>query len=105
MTRIKRLRSGRPPQGAMHCPHCGHPDTSVIDSRSTALGKSVRRRRECNSCGERASSYELWSTRIEEYEARIAALETEKRETEQLRVTLSNLLRDAKAVTMEGERE
>jgi transcriptional repressor NrdR len=46
----------------MRCPHCGSLDDKVIDSRSLANGESIRRRRECLSCGLRFTSYE----RIEE---------------------------------------
>jgi transcriptional repressor NrdR len=42
----------------MHCPFCGADDTKVIDSRLVADGNSVRRRRECQSCGERFTTFE-----------------------------------------------
>ncbi len=42
----------------MHCPFCGASDTKVIDSRLVAEGNQVRRRRECQQCGERATTYE-----------------------------------------------
>lgn len=43
----------------MHCPFCGADDTKVIDSRLVAEGGQVRRRRECLSCRERFTTYEL----------------------------------------------
>lgn len=43
----------------MHCPFCGADDTKVIDSRLVAEGDSVRRRRECQTCGERFTTFEL----------------------------------------------
>ena len=43
----------------MHCPFCGADDTKVIDSRLVAEGDSVRRRRECQSCGERVTTFEV----------------------------------------------
>lgn len=46
----------------MRCPYCGSLDDKVIESRTMANGESIRRRRECNSCGYRFTSYE----RIEE---------------------------------------
>ena len=46
----------------MRCPHCGSMDDRVTDSRTLANGESIRRRRECLSCGFRFTSYE----RIEE---------------------------------------
>jgi len=42
----------------MHCPFCSALDTKVIDSRLVAEGDSVRRRRECLSCGERFTTFE-----------------------------------------------
>ena len=42
----------------MHCPFCQHEDTRVIDSRLTEDGSTVRRRRECPSCGERFNTFE-----------------------------------------------
>ena len=42
----------------MHCPFCGADDTKVIDSRLVADGDSVRRRRECQTCGERYTTFE-----------------------------------------------
>ena len=43
----------------MHCPFCAADDTKVIDSRLVAEGDQVRRRRECLSCAERFTSYEV----------------------------------------------
>ncbi len=40
----------------MRCPHCGHADSRVTDSRDT--GGEIRRRRECSSCGARFTTYE-----------------------------------------------
>jgi len=42
----------------MHCPFCSHEETKVIDSRLAAQGSEVRRRRECQACGERFTTYE-----------------------------------------------
>lgn len=42
----------------MRCPKCGHVDSKVIDSRSSEVGDSIRRRRECLSCGARFTTYE-----------------------------------------------
>lgn len=42
----------------MHCPFCGADDTKVIDSRLVAEGDSVRRRRECQTCGDRFTTFE-----------------------------------------------
>ncbi|MEH6468019.1 MAG: transcriptional regulator NrdR [Porticoccus sp.] len=43
----------------MYCPFCSAEDTKVIDSRLVAEGGQVRRRRECLSCQERFTTYEL----------------------------------------------
>ncbi len=42
----------------MHCPHCKSTDTSVIDSRITEEGRTVRRRRECIKCNHRFTTFE-----------------------------------------------
>lgn len=42
----------------MHCPFCGADDTKVIDSRLVTDGDAVRRRRECQTCGERFTTFE-----------------------------------------------
>ncbi len=42
----------------MRCPFCEAPDTKVIDSRLANEGDSVRRRRECLTCGERFTTFE-----------------------------------------------
>lgn len=42
----------------MKCPYCDNPDTKVIDSRPTEEGHAIRRRRGCDSCGRRFTTYE-----------------------------------------------
>lgn len=42
----------------MKCPFCDNPDTKVIDSRHTEEGHAIRRRRECDKCGKRFTTYE-----------------------------------------------
>ena len=42
----------------MICPFCRTDDTKVIDSRLVADGDAVRRRRECQACGERYTTFE-----------------------------------------------
>ncbi|WP_073089317.1 transcriptional regulator NrdR [Thermosyntropha lipolytica] len=46
----------------MRCPYCGEYESRVVDSRSSDDGTCIRRRRECNSCRKRFTTYE----RIEE---------------------------------------
>ena len=43
----------------MHCPFCQHEDTRVIDSRVSEDGSTIRRRRECEKCGERFNTFEV----------------------------------------------
>jgi transcriptional repressor NrdR len=47
----------------MKCPYCGNPDTKVVDSRLTDSNDSVRRRRECEKCGKRFTTYERVETK------------------------------------------
>jgi transcriptional repressor NrdR len=42
----------------MKCPHCGHDEDRVLDSRPVRDGAAVRRRRECASCQHRFTTYE-----------------------------------------------
>ena len=42
----------------LRCQYCNATDSRVIDSRPTEDGASIRRRRECNSCGKRFTTYE-----------------------------------------------
>lgn len=42
----------------MKCPFCGHEEDKVIDSRPTAEGYAIRRRRECLDCSKRFTTYE-----------------------------------------------
>lgn len=43
----------------MKCPYCGYVDDKVMDSRPTDDGTSIRRRRECLSCGKRFTTHEI----------------------------------------------
>jgi transcriptional repressor NrdR len=45
-------------EGKVRCPHCGSFDDKVIESRTLANGEAIRRRRECNGCSYRFTSYE-----------------------------------------------
>ena len=46
----------------MKCPVCGYPDSRVLDSRPSQEGNSIKRRRECPSCGKRFTTYEVIDT-------------------------------------------
>ncbi len=42
----------------MRCPYCGNDDTQVKDSRPTEDSNAIRRRRVCNGCGGRFTTFE-----------------------------------------------
>ena len=42
----------------MRCPFCQHNQTSVVDSRTPESGLVIRRRRQCQSCGKRFTTFE-----------------------------------------------
>jgi len=48
----------------MFCPFCRHPDSRVIDSRTSDDGLSIRRRRQCPECGRRFSTTETASLTV-----------------------------------------
>jgi transcriptional repressor NrdR len=46
----------------VHCPYCSQPSNRVIETRLTDPGDAIRRRRECDGCGERFTTYERAET-------------------------------------------
>ena len=46
----------------MKCPFCSHENTRVIDSRPAEDNNSIRRRRVCDECGKRFTTYEMIET-------------------------------------------
>ena len=46
----------------MKCPYCSSDDTKVIDSRPADDNTSIRRRRQCETCGKRFTTYEKLET-------------------------------------------
>ena len=48
----------------MFCPFCRHPDSRVVDSRTSDDGMSIRRRRQCPECGRRFSTTETASLSV-----------------------------------------
>ncbi len=46
----------------MKCPYCNHDNTRVIDSRPAEENNSIRRRRACDECGKRFTTYEKVET-------------------------------------------
>lgn len=51
----------------MQCPFCRKDDDKVVDSRASDVGDLIRRRRECNGCSRRFTTYE----RVEENPMRV----------------------------------
>jgi transcriptional repressor NrdR len=72
----------------MRCPFCAHIEDKVVDSREAKDGDSIRRRRECLSCGRRFTSYE----RIDEIPYMVVKKDG-KRELFERNKILSGLLR------------
>ena len=48
----------------MFCPFCRHPDSRVVDLRTSDVGMSIRRRRQCPECGRRFSTTETASLMV-----------------------------------------
>ena len=102
----------------MHCPFCQAEDTRVIDSRLVASGEQIRRRRECQTCAERFTTYEsaeLLMPRViksnggrepfDEDKLRsglMRALEKRPVSTEELETLINHIQHDLRAT---GERE
>jgi transcriptional repressor NrdR len=74
--------------GPMKCPFCKADDDRVVDSRSSADGFAIRRRRECLACGRRYTTYE----RIEESPIRVVKKDG-AREPFERRKILAGLMR------------
>ena len=74
----------------MRCPYCDHIEDKVVDSREAKDGDSIRRRRECLSCGRRFTSYE----RIDEIPFMVVKKDG-SRETFDRNKVMSGLLRAA----------
>ncbi len=47
----------------VRCPNCANPDTKVVDSREAEEGAAIRRRRVCDACGERFTTFERVQSR------------------------------------------
>lgn len=56
--------AAREGKGTMHCPFCRHPDSRVVDSRTTDDGTSIRRRRQCPDCSRRFTTVETASLMV-----------------------------------------
>ena len=62
----------------MFCPFCRHPDSRVIDSRTSDDGLSIRRRRQCPECGRRFSTTETASLSVTKRNGVVEAFSREK---------------------------
>ena len=72
----------------MRCPICGNSDSRVVDSREVGEGGSIRRRRECEGCRRRFTTYE----RPEEFVPRIIKKDGRREEFKRSKV-LEGLVR------------
>ena len=102
----------------MHCPFCNTPDTKVVDTRLSSDGDQVKRRRECQDCTERFTTFEVAELGLprvvkrdgsrvpfDEQRLRVSLLKAlEKRPvvTEQIESEIRQILRHLRA---KGERE
>lgn len=59
----------------MRCPACGHLRDRVVDSRQTEDGRSIRRRRECETCGGRFTTFERIETAMVQVRKRTGDVE------------------------------
>jgi transcriptional repressor NrdR len=72
----------------MICPFCGNSDNRVVDSREVREGAEIRRRRECDGCGRRFTTYE----RVDELPATVVKRDG-RRESFDREKLLTGLLR------------
>jgi len=68
----------------MRCPFCKTDDDKVVDSRASSDGFAIRRRRECEECGRRYTTYE----RIEESPLRVAKKDQRREPFERRKILL-----------------
>ncbi|WP_287125444.1 transcriptional regulator NrdR [Desulfobacter sp.] len=66
----------------MKCPYCGNPNTRVVDSRPGKIEFEVRRRRECQDCGRRFTTYE----RVEQVPVMIVKKDSRREEFDREKV-------------------
>ena len=66
----------------MRCPYCGSSDTSVLESRDSEDGEVTRRRRECDKCKKRFTTYE----RVEQIDLKVVKKDGSKEPFEREKV-------------------
>ncbi len=71
----------------MKCPFCGRLGDKVVDSRESREGEVIRRRRECQDCGRRFTSYE----RIDEIPYMVVKKDGSRERFDRQKVTLGML--------------
>lgn len=71
----------------MKCPFCGQLGDKVVDSRESREGEVIRRRRECQDCGRRFTSYE----RIDEIPYMVIKKDGSRERFDRLKVTAGML--------------
>ena len=86
----------------MHCPYCNNNETIVKDSRMAEDGKAIKRRRFCNGCGARFTTFE----RLEDKEIIVEKKsgETEFFDRDKLRSSIKMALRKRNITSDEVER-
>jgi transcriptional repressor NrdR len=82
----------------MNCPRCGSGDDRVVDSRTSADGSAIRRRRECLGCFQRFTTYE----RVEETPLRVVKKNGERVRFERERIR-SGMLRSCEKLPISME--
>jgi transcriptional repressor NrdR len=82
----------------VRCPHCKHDDDRVVDSRTSADGTVIRRRRECLECFMRYTTYE----RIEETPLRVVKKSGERVRFERERI-LAGMVRACEKLPVASE--
>ena len=82
----------------MNCPRCGAGDDRVVDSRTSADGGAIRRRRECLGCFQRFTTYE----RVEETPLRVVKKNGERVRFETERI-FSGMLRSCEKLPVSME--
>ena len=74
----------------MRCPFCGHDDSQVKDSRPTEDGAAIRRRRQCEGCGARFTTFER--IQLRELTVWVAAIAEATRASTPMRLVTSALI-------------
>jgi transcriptional repressor NrdR len=83
----------------MRCPFCGNEDTQVKDSRPTEDSAAIRRRRQCQSCGARFTTFE----RVQLRELAVVKRDGEKQSFDREKLTRSMALALQKRVHNEED--